>query len=342
MIYADPIYLWLLLLCPLLIVFYAVVRTFKERALAIFGNVELLSKLMKSVSRKRMFVKKTLIVFAVLFLVIALARPQFGTRMREVHRKGIDIIFVLDTSNSMLAEDIKPNRLARARSEIQSFLQMLQGDRVGLVCFAGLAFVQCPLTLDYGAAKIFLDVVNTAMIQEQGTAIGTAIRTAVDAFKSKELKYKAIILITDGEDHNTDPVEAAEYAKQNGVAIYTIGIGTREGNPIPVRDQHGTVVERKKAKDGTIVISKLNEADLLKIASITGGKYHRASSGELELEKIYAEISKMEKRDLSSNLKTYNEDRFQYFLFFALILLAIEPVISERRNIVHEWKGRFK
>lgn len=341
MTYGDPRYLALLLLIPLLLVFYFVTGKLKKRALAIFGNLELVRKLMRAVSPKRIFVKKSLIVAALLLMIVAAARPQFGTRMREVSRKGVDIMIVLDTSLSMLAEDVAPNRLERAKHEIDAFLSLLKGDRIGLVCFAGVPYVQCPLTLDYGAARIFLDIVDSRLIPVQGTAIGDALRLAVDAFDSKELKYKVVILITDGEDQDTKPLEAAEYAKKNGVVIYTIGIGTREGNPIPIKDDQGATVQRKKSKDGSVVISKLNEMDLLKIASLTDGKYHRATSGELELETIYQQISGMDKRDLSSTLKTYNEDRFQYFLVVAFVLLAIEAVISERRKVRDEWHGRF-
>jgi Ca-activated chloride channel homolog len=341
MTYADPRFLWLLLLIPLLMLFFFVTGKVKKRALAIFGNLDLIKKLMKTVSPRRLFVKKALLVGAVLFMILAAARPQFGSRMREVYRKGVDVMIVLDTSLSMLAEDVQPNRLERAKHEIESFLSLMKGDRVGLVCFAGVPFLQCPLTLDYGAAKIFLEIVDTNLIPVQGTGIGEALRLAVDSFDSKETKYKVIILITDGEDHDTKPLEAADYAAKNGVVIYTIGIGTREGNPIPIKDEKGAIAQRKKARDGSVVISKLNEMDLLKIAGTTSGKYHRATSGELELEKIYQQISGMEKRELSSTIRTYHEDRFQYFLFIALILLVVEAVISERRTVRDEWKGRF-
>jgi len=342
MVYADPQYLWLLFLVPALLLFFFLTAKLKQRAMAIFGNLSLINKLTKSISRRRRLIKKSLLLGVVFLMVLALARPQFGTIMREVHRKGVDIMIVLDTSMSMLAEDITPNRLERAKMEIDNFLNMVRGDRVGLVCFAGVPFVQCPLTLDYGAVKIFLSVVDTDLIPAQGTAIGKAIRTAVDSFKSKELKYKAIILITDGEDHETKPIEAAEYARDNGVVIYTIGIGSREGSPIPIKDNRGTVTDRKKGKDGSIIISKLNETDLLKIASITGGKYHRATTGQLELEKIYQSVNQMEKRELSSNIKTFNEDRFQYFLILAFIVLALETIISDKKKVIGEWKGRFK
>lgn len=342
MVYAEPQSLILLIILPLLILFYFIVGKMKKRALSVFGSLELLQKLMKSVSKRKSLLKKMLIFTVFLLMILAAARPQFGTRIREVHRRGVDIFIVLDTSLSMQAEDVKPSRLIQAKREIDSFFPLLKGDRIGLVCFAGVPFIQCPLTLDYGAAKVFLDIVDTNLIPVKGTAIGSAIKTAVDAFKNKEMKYKVIILITDGEDHNTKPIEAAKYAKKNGVVIYTIGIGTRGGNPIPIKNKSGTTISRKKGKDGAVVISKLGETTLLKIANITGGKYHRATAGELELEKIYSQISKMNKKDLKTKIKTYQEDRFQYFLFFALLFLAIETVISERRKIKHEWSGRFK
>jgi Ca-activated chloride channel family protein len=241
----------------------------------------------------------------------------------------------------MNAEDVKPNRLEKAKGEIIGFIDKLEGDRIGLVAFAGKAFIQCPLTLDYGAVRIFLDSVNTKIIPVPGTAIGEAIRCAIGAFNQKERKYKALILLTDGEDHGTQPIKAAEEAKKHGIRIYTIGIGSPEGEPIPIRGATGAIIGYKRDAKGNIVMSKLDEITLEKIALITNGKYYRATPGEIELDKIYKEICKMEKKELFTRKFTQYEDRFQIFLVIALFVLCLECVISDRKRIKKVWRGRF-
>jgi Ca-activated chloride channel family protein len=244
----------------------------------------------------------------------------------------VNIIIAMDVSSSMMAEDIKPNRLEKAKQEVNGLLSRMQGDRVGLVAFAGVAFVQCPLTLDYSAAKMFLDIIDVSLIPQPGTVIGDAIRTSIKAFNQKERKYKVLILLTDGEDHDSDPLSAAEEASKEGIRIYTIGIGSAQGEPIPIRDNRGQVTGFKKDQEGSVVVSKLDEVTLQKIALTTGGKYYHATSGEMELDKIYDEISKMEKKELEGKLMTQYEDRYQYFLFISLIFLTIEFLVSERRS----------
>jgi Ca-activated chloride channel family protein len=251
-------------------------------------------------------------------------------------------MIVLDCSLSMETEDIKPNRLEKARNQIKNFMKNLRGDRVGLVAFAGDAFVQCPLTLDYGAASLFLDNVDTGIIPEPGTAIGEAIKTAAGAFNKKERKYKLLVLITDGEDHEGDPVAAAQDAAGEGIIIYTIGIGTRKGEPIPLKDDQGKLREFKKDGSGTVVVSRLDEVTLEKIALAGGGKYFRATTGELELDAIHEDIGAMEKKALSGRFFTQMEDRFQIPLLIGILLILGEAFVSNRVRTKKAWEGRFK
>jgi Ca-activated chloride channel family protein len=331
--------LHLLWIVPLLIGFYVIAFKAKKRAMKRFGNLELVQKLNQSTSRARQIGKIALILIAVVFMVFSVAGPQIGTRLEEVKREGVDIIVALDVSFSMMAEDIQPNRLAKAKHEVAAFIDHLQGDRIGLIAFAGVAFVQCPLTLDYGAAKMFLDIMDPALIPKPGTAIGQAIAKATESFVQKERKHKVLVLITDGEDHEGDVMKYAEEAERQGIVIYCVGIGSPNGEPIP--EPSSGNVGFKKDKKGEVVITKLDEVSLEKIALQTNGKYYRSSSGEEELGKIYDEISKMERKELGSMQYSQFEDRFQYLLIFAIILLTLEIIMPERKTVKKEWRGRF-
>ncbi len=302
----------------------------KKKLLERFGDIFLIMKNAPYISFARQGGKAVIILAGLAFLTLTLSQLQCGTHMEMMKREGIDIIIAIDVSNSMLAEDIKPNRINKARQEVRGILERLQGDRVGLVAFAGEAFIQCPLTLDYSAAEIFLDVIDVGLIEQQGTAIGDAIRKATEGFETLEKKHKALILLTDGEDQNTDPIDAAEKARAAGIKIYTVGIGSVMGEPIPVLNRKGERVGYKKDEKGEVIVTKLDEVTLQKIAQITGGKYYRASAGEMELDRVYEEISKMEKKELEGKLLMQYEDRFQYPLFFAILLIAWEFFISER------------
>jgi Ca-activated chloride channel family protein len=314
---------------------------YKKLLLKRFGNFEIIQKLTRNFSSTRRNIKITLIVFSYIFFVIALANPQIGTKLEEVTREGVDIIVALDVSTSMLAEDIKPSRLEKAKHEVSQLLDLLQGDRIGLVAFAGMAHVQCPLTLDYSAAKLFLHIIDTDLIPQPGTAIGAAIKTALKAFNSQERKYKVLIMITDGEDHETDPLEAAKEAEQQGVIIYSVGIGSPQGVPIPMYDIYGNQMGFKKDRQGSVVTTKLDVVSLQKIAYQTGGKYFLASTGEAELDEIYNDISALEKKELVSKQFSQYEDRFQIFLLIGLLLVVLEVFIPEKRKDTTEWQGRF-
>ena len=324
-----------------LIAFFIWTVKYKLVLLKRFGNLEILQKLMRTYSPRRRNIKYILIIFSYIFFVIALANPQIGKKLEEFTREGVDIIVALDVSTSMLAEDISPNRLEKAKHEVGKLIDILQGDRIGLIAFAGMAHVQCPLTLDYSAAKLFLSIMDPDLIPQPGTAIGDAVRKATSAFNIEERKHKVLILITDGEDHQSDPLEAVKEAEQEGVTIYTVGIGSSQGVPIPIYNKSGIQTGFKKDRQGNVVTTKLDVVTLQKIAYETGGKYYLASSGEAELDEIYAEISEMEKKELSSKRFSQYEDRFQIFVLLGLLMLVIEWIIPEGRRVKREWRGRF-
>lgn len=300
----------------------------RNRMLRRLGTAKNLKTLLPAEDPGSLLFARTALTAAVFFSVLSLLGPQMGTKLETVRRKGVDIFLAIDTSKSMDAEDIRPSRMERARMQIQDFVDGLEGDRVGLIAFAGSAFIQCPLTLDYGAVKIFLDVLDTSLIPVPGTDLGEAIREAMEGFSRKERKHKAMILFTDGEDHGGRAEEMAKQASEEGVVIYTIGIGSPEGSVIPVKDERGGASGFKKDEEGKVITSRLDETVLQKIALTTGGKYFRATSGEMELKRIYNEIQKMEKKDLGSAEMIRFENRYQYFLFPAVLFLFLASYFS--------------
>ena len=330
--FENPMLLHLLWGVLVLLFFFITVIRYKKKLMQRFGNPEILEKLVGNFSPGLRNLKIFLILCAYVSLVIALANPQIGTKTEEVKREGIDIMVALDVSSSMLAEDIKPNRLEKAKHAVSKLIELLQGDRIGIVAFSGMAHIQCPLTLDYSAARLFLSIINTDLIPQPGTAIGDAIRTSLKAFNREERKHKVLILITDGEDHESKPLEAAKEAEQEGVIIYTVGIGSPQGVPIPIYDRAGNQTGFKKDRNGSVVTTKLDVTTLQKIAYQTGGKYYLASSSEAELDDIYTEIGALEKKELVSRQFSQYEDRFQVFLLIGLILILLEIFIPERRR----------
>jgi len=326
-------FLYFLFLLPALWVFYKWAEQRKQKAKARFGNLVLITKLEESHSAQKYNLKKYLMMLSALFLILASARPQWGTRLVTLTREGIDILIAIDVSASMSATDIRPNRIAKAKQEVNGLLDKLKGDRVGIVVFAGSAYIFCPLTMDYKAAQMFLDNVEIGVVPKPGTAIGDAIRTSMLGFNQKEKKHKVLILLTDGEDHQSQPLQAAEEAAGEGIKIYSIGIGTEAGEPIPIQEG-GLVGGFKKDEQGNVVLSRLDQATLQEIALKTGGKYYQATTGEMELDKIYNEVSGMEKKELQGNLMIQYEERYQFFLFLSLILLIAEFFISDRRKII--------
>jgi Ca-activated chloride channel family protein len=294
------------------------------------GDSNLVSGLVPEMSGIRPLIKFILQLIAVAAGIIMLSRPQFGSKIEDVKKQGVEVIIALDVSNSMLAEDIQPDRLTRAKQAISRLVDNLDNDKIGLIVFAGDAYIQIPITTDYISAKMFLSAINPNIVPKQGTAIGAAINLGIKSFSPGEGKSKAMIIITDGENHEDDPVKDAEEASKAGIVIHTIGIGSTEGVPIPM------IINGKKdyLKDvnGNTVVTKLDEEILKKIALSTNGNYVRASNSNIGLDEIFSGIKKMKKQDLESTMYTEYNDQFQIFAAIALFLLLVDFFIMERKN----------
>jgi len=330
--FGAPEYLWWLLAAPVLAALFVLAFRRRRLALEVFGDPALVRRLSTSASLERRIIKAALVVLASVFLALALARPQWGAKLETVTRRGVDVLVAVDTSTSMLAEDVKPNRMAQARAAVGSFIDLLHGDRVGVVAFAGTAYVACPLTLDYTAARMFVDILDVDLIPIQGTAIAEAIRTSVGAFRAGERRYKVLVLITDGEDHEGSVEAAAREAASEGVVIYTVGVGSPSGEPIPLRNARGDVIGYKEDKGHRKVTSRLGEGALEAIALATGGKYFRSSPEGVELQRVYEEISRMDQRTLSGRTLNAYEERYQIPLGVAIVLLGLEAALGDRRR----------
>ena len=337
---ADVLLAYLLVPALAGLAWWARART--RRALALVGERHLLDRLTATVDRRGRAAKLAALLAAVALLVTALARPQFGSRVETVRREGQDIVVALDLSASMTAEDIAPNRLDRARFAVADLIGRLEGDRVGLVAFAGEAFVQSPLTSDYGAAALFLNAMDTDMISVQGTNLGQAVGVALDAFAETERRHRVLVVITDGEDHEGEVEEAVDRAVEAGVRIYTVGIGSTEGVPIPELDEAGRLRGFRRDEDGTVVTTRLDETVLQAMAERTGGLHYRASPAGDELEALAAEVTGGERQEFEAEQVTLFDEQYQLFLGLALALLATEVLIPDRRRARAEWSGRFK
>lgn len=332
-------YLYALILIPVLILVYVLHRLWRRKALKKLGDIEIISQMMPTVSKGKPTLRFIFFLVAIVFLIFGLVNPQIGSKLEEVKREGSDIILCLDVSNSMKAEDFKPNRLEKAKQAIEKLIDKLNNDRIGIIVFAGDAYVQLPITTDYAAAKLFLENVDCDAVPVQGTVISSAIELAEKSFGSEEGKNKAIIIITDGESHEDNALAAAKAASEKGRVVHTIGIGSPEGVPIPVY-RNKVPAGFKKDRDGNTVVTKLNEEALAEIASAGGGIYVRATQGEIGLLALQEQINKMEKKTFDSKIYTDYEDRFQFFIAIALIFLAVESVITETKSKM--WNKMFK
>ena len=330
--FAEPYHFFLLILVALLAIFAFWALARKKKLLALFADIPLIMKNAPFISFARQRTKVTLILISMVFIVFALSRLQFGTHLEKLKREGLDIVVALDVSTSMLAQDIKPNRLTKAKQEVQGIIDRLKGDRIGIVVFAGEAFPQCPLTLDYASARLLLGATNTKSVNIQGTSIAQALETASHMFDQQTKKHKVMLLLTDGEDHSDRAERAATLARQEGIKVYTVGIGNPNGEPIPIFDRNNKMIGYKKDKNGDVIVTKLNEEVLKKISQATGGKYYPATAGELELDSFFSEISNEEKKELEGTLVTRYDDRFQWPLLFALFLIVGEFFLSERKK----------
>lgn len=327
--FAHTEILYLLLLIPLFTLLYIHVRRKKKKAIESFGQPEILAPLMPLMSSARPAYKFAVLMLATAFIIIGLAGPQFGSKLQKVKRKGVEIVIALDVSNSMMASDIKPNRLEKAKRAISRLVERMSDDKIGLIVFAGESYTQLPITTDYSSARLFLSGINTDIVPIQGTAIGSAINLAAKSFSPDSEASKAIVVITDGENHQDDAVKAAEAAKEKGIFVHTIGMGLPQGAPVPVKGQPG--VFRKDA-NGNVVVTKLDENMLKQIAAAGEGVYIRANNTNVGLNALFKEIDKMDKTLLESKVYSDYDERFQYFILAGLILLLVEFLMLTRKN----------
>ena len=323
-------FIYLLILIPVLIIVFIIGRKIRKRSLKRFGDPEILNQLMPFLSVNRPVVKFLFILFALVFIILGMARPQFGSKLEEIKRKGIEIVIALDVSNSMLAEDIQPNRLEKAKQAIARLVEKLADDKIGLIVFAGDAYVQIPITSDYTSAKMFLSSINTQIVPKQGTAIGSAIDLGINSFSPDNEASKALIIITDGEDHDNNAVSLATEAAEKGIIIHAIGVGTPNGTPIPVYS--GNQRSFRKDRQGNVIITKLNEKILREITNAGNGSYIRATNNRLGLNMLFDQISDIEKKELETRIYSEYDEKFQYMIGLALILILFDFILLERKN----------
>lgn len=326
--FANPEFLYLLFILPVLIVFYVYTMIQKKKAIKKYGNPILLADLMPEVSPKRQHMKFWLLFGAITVVIFVIAGPQFGSKLETVKRQGVEIMVCLDVSNSMLAEDVSPNRLDKAKQMLSKLTDGFTNDKVGLIVFAGDAFTQLPITSDYISAKMFLSSINPSMVTTQGTSIGAAINLATRSFTPNESSDKTIILITDGENHEDDAVGAAASAAEKNIHVNIVGMGQPQGAPIPVEGTNNYM----KDKDGNVVITKLNEQMCQEIAAAGKGMYVRADNTNSALKTLQKEIDKMNKSELDSKVYSEYDEQFQLLAWIALIILIVDVLMLDRKN----------
>ena len=330
MIFAEPKYLMLLLLIPVFFVIQALVLKFRAKRLRRFGDQALVEKLMPSYSKAKVWLRLSLFAIAFLFFILGISRPQMGAILKEHKTRGAEVMVVLDVSNSMLAQDYSPNRLERAKLAISRMVDKLRDDRIGLIVFAGNSFVQLPITTDYVSAKMFLSSISTESVPIQGTAMGEAISTALRSFSAQSDRSRAIIVITDGENHEDDPVAAARQAAELGVRVFTIGVGSPQGTMIPMGDG-----EYLEDRDGNPVVTRLDDKVLQEVAEAGKGLYVHAGNREFGLDPIIEEISRMDDEEYNSIVFEEYDELYMYFLAVALFFLVLEMLIGDRRSKRH-------
>ncbi len=321
---------WALLVIPVMYMLYLTVRRWKREKRKLYADANLLALMIPAISKTKPFAKMVLFSIAILMLILALVNPQMGTKLEEVKREGIDIVIAMDVSNSMLAEDLQPNRLERAKRSVEQFIEKLANDRIGIVVFAGQAYNQLPITTDYAAAKLFLSTISTGTVPLQGTAIGRAIELGMKSFNFEDSRNKVLVVITDGENHEDDASKAAADAAGKGVFVYTVGMGSQAGAPIPINSRGQK--NYRSDNEGNTVVSQLNEDMLKEIASAGNGIYVRANNSGGALRKVHEEINKLEKTEFESKRFTDYEDRFQPFLALCILLLIVEFMINEKKS----------
>lgn len=323
--------LWGLLVIPIMLLIFVLLKRWRKKARAEFAESALLSQLMPDYSNFKYGLRFLFFTLGTAFLLIGVANPQIGTKLEEVKREGIDLIVALDVSNSMKAEDLSPNRLERAKRAMLQMVEELKSDRLGIIVFAGQAYTQLPVTTDYAAAKLFLSTIDTDLIPTQGTAIGSAIDLAIESFDYQQGGNKALIVVTDGENHEDNAIESAEKANEKGIKVFTIGMGSPNGAPIPVF-KRGKQIGYRQDNSGNTIVSSLNEEMLSQIAYAGKGIYVRATNANAGFEKILDDLSGLEKSEFESQVYTDYEDRFQFFLGAALLCFILFAVVNEKKG----------
>ena len=327
----SPIYFYLLALLPIIVALFLFNLFWKRKRQAVFADLELFNQLAPEKSSFKPALKLGVLLLALACIIIALVNPKMGTKMETVKRQGIDIVFAVDISKSMLAEDVAPNRLEKTKQIVSQIINQLGNDRVGIVGYAGSAYPVLPMTTDYSIAKMYLQSMNTNMVSSQGTAFNDAIQLAVDFFDVKDTS-KLIVLISDGEDHGDGVDDAVEMAKEKGVRIITIGVGTEKGGPIPLRDDKGTIASYKKDQEGQTVITKLYPEVLKKIADNTKSKYIVGTTTKDVVEEVKKSLDKIEKSEFESQQIADFESQYQWFLALGFLLLLVDVFLLEKKT----------
>lgn len=337
--FANPEFLYLLFLLPVLIGGFIFLNIQKRKAVQKLGDLHLVKRLMPELSLKRSYLKFWLVFSIIVLAIIVVARPQFGTKIEKVERKGIELVIAIDVSNSMLARDINPDRLSKAKQILTRIIDERKNDKVAIVVFAGESYVQLPMTTDIQSAKIFLDNINTSLVPVQGTVIGSAINISMNSFTSDKEVDKSIILITDGEDHEDNGVQMAEQASTAGIQINVVGIGTTQGAPVPASP---TSNDMKKDNEGNVVVSKLNEDMCKQIAQAGKGMYVRADNSNNALKSLQAELDKLQKKNVDGVSYSEYDEKFQFFAWCVLVLLIVEVCIFDKKNKIFRGIRLFK
>ncbi len=339
--YTHPEMYYLFIPLTLVLIWYAYQGRKLRIGLEALGTSSVKKFLLNRVKHSSIRLRSRLIILGIIFIILASVGPQIGMKLTELTRQGVDIFILLDTSTSMNAVDVKPSRMEKAKYELGRLLNNLEGDRAGLIAFAGSAHLHCPLTEDYSASRLFLNMMDTDLITTQGTDLAAAIQLALDHVEEDDEKFKVFVLVSDGEDHQGEAITLVEQARDLGIIIHTLGVGTPAGGPIPIYDDKGNRKEFKKNRSGQVVTSTLNETTLDEIARITGGIYIRVENRVNAITPLLKEIDQMEKRELKSHVFSQYEDRYQVFLIIGLLLFLAEFVIPTRTKNEMIWEGRF-
>ena len=327
----EPIYFYLFTTIPVIVVIFLLVFWWKKSTQKKFASSSLLLKLAPNVSVFKSMLKVLFFMLGISFLIIALVNPKIGTKLKTVKREGVDVVFALDVSKSMLAEDIAPNRIEKSKQLVTQIINNLASDRIGIIAYAGQAYPQLPITTDYASAKMFLQNMNTDMLSSQGTAIADAIEMATTYFNDEEQTNRILVIISDGEDHSDNAIATATLAAEKGIKIFTIGVGKTEGGPIPIK-YNGIIESYKKDQNGETVITKLNETVLSEIAANTNGFYLNGSNTQQVVDEVKKNLLAMDKKEFETKQYTDFDHQFQWFLGFGLFFLFVDVLVSEKKT----------